>query len=104
MGEGVDAKLLQIDKHLAADNKAQKEKKDRLDGKTGGSLAYFPALPMEATTEASRLNWVEPLTDKFVVLAAEAAEAGLERVACSSSRRARNRRWMSAKPTVTLAF
>merc|ERR1712232_838759 len=79
MGEGVDAKLLQIDKHLAADNKAQKEKKDRLDGKTGGSLAYFPALPMEATTEASRLNWVEPLTDKFVVLAAEAAEAGLEK-------------------------
>merc|ERR1712232_1491220 len=76
--EAVDAKLVQVDKHIIAD-KAQKEKKDRLDGKTGGSLAYFPALPMEATTEASRLNWVEPLTDKFVVLAAEAAEAGLEK-------------------------
>merc|ERR1712232_1039655 len=76
--EAVDAKLVQVDKHIIAD-KAQKEKKDRLDGKTGGSLAYFPALPMEATTEASRLNWVEPLTDKFVVLAAEAAEAALEK-------------------------
>merc|ERR1712232_518217 len=76
--EAVDAKLAQVDKHIIAD-KAQKEKKDRLDGKTGGSLAYFPALPMEATTEASRLNWVEPLTDKFVVLSGEAAEAGLEK-------------------------
>jgi len=76
--DAVDAKLVRLDKYILA-GKAQKDKKDRLDGKAGGSLAYLPVLPMEATTEVSRLPWVEQITDKFVILAGEADKANLEK-------------------------
>lgn len=72
----IDEKLGQIDQHLTRD-KANKDKKGRLAGSAGGSLAYLSALPMESTTDASRLLWVETIVDQVSALAKEASDAEL---------------------------
>eukprot|EP00927_Polykrikos_kofoidii_P045873 TRINITY_DN3_c0_g1_i2.p1 TRINITY_DN3_c0_g1~~TRINITY_DN3_c0_g1_i2.p1 ORF type:complete len:645 (-),score=158.69 TRINITY_DN3_c0_g1_i2:105-2039(-) len=78
ISERVEKLLQALDSKIVTD-KLDRDRQKRLVSVAGGSLAYLPALPMEALAEASMLPWAAKLADDIPKFLKEANAAKLSK-------------------------